>query len=77
MAYIKLRNGFITRLFTKASVVTADHFREAGRVSNDPLIAQTNKTIIKMINEGLKFIRVYDKSIATKGRIHTKRIKDW
>jgi len=37
----------------------------------------TNKTIIKMINEGLKFIRVYDKSIATKGRIHTKRIKDW
>ena len=37
----------------------------------------TQETIIEMIDQGLRFIRVYDKSISVKGRIHTKRNRDW
>ena len=37
----------------------------------------TQESIVEMIDQGLKFIRVYDKSISLKGRAHTKRNKDW
>ena len=37
----------------------------------------TQESIVEMIDQGLKFIRVYDKSISLKGRVHTKRNKDW
>ena len=35
----------------------------------------TKDTVIQMIDKGLMFIRAYDKSIAMKGRSHTKRKK--